>query len=411
MVKYITFGEYNKYYKYIILTTLFHLASDFLLKINNLFNEKIEKLRSHSIIHDFYFQIFISIISFILYKNTFQIQSSTINDEDKKSYKIIINIIIIVTFWILIEFIRDILYNLIILDDWILGILMISLVNYIIFKQNIYKHQKFAIGFNLIICTILQILNLSINNDIIDIIYLNNKWLIPLAIIIFIFLSFSYAYIIAKVKWFMEHKYISSQKLLIYYGVIGIIIYALICLLLSFIKCNELFENNVCEIVDDQDNFYIDNIFIYFQDLSNSDGETIKYEILIMFFGIAFYFIYIYYEVMIIYYLTPVHYFFYDSIYEFIIDTFLFIYFLINKEKEDISENIFEIVGDFLAIIGFLIYLEIIELNFCDLNYNLRKKIIERGIEDLNINFNDEDDNLLFDNDSSFSELGSKTKS
>jgi len=293
MVKYITFGEYNKYYKYIIFATLFHTASDLLLKVDNIFNEEIDNLRNHAIIHNFYCQIIIFIISFFLYKNSFQIQSSTINDEDKKSYKIIINIIIIVTFWILIELIQDILFNLIILDDWIFGLLMISLVNYVIFKQDIYKHQKFAIGFNLIIFTILQVLNLFINNEIIDIIYLNNKWLIPLAIIIFIFLSFFYAYIIAKIKWFMELKYISSENLLIYYGVIGIIIYALICLLLSFIKCNELFENNICEIVDNKDNFYIENIFIYFQDLSNSNGETIKNEILIMFFGIIFYFIYI----------------------------------------------------------------------------------------------------------------------
>ena len=219
MVKYITFGEYNKYYKYIIFATLFHTASDILLKVDNIFNEEIDNLRNHAIIHNFYFQIIIFIISFILYENSIQIQSSTINDEDKKSYKIIINIIIIVTFWILIELIQDILFNLIILDDWIFGLLiinfshiyfflklnlMISLVNYVIFKQDIYKHQKFAIGFNLIIFTILQVLNLFINNEIIDIIYLNNKWLIPLAIIIF--LSFFYAYIIAKIKWFMELK-------------------------------------------------------------------------------------------------------------------------------------------------------------------------------------------------------------
>ena len=39
---------------------------------------------------------------------------------------------------------------------------------------------------------------------------------------------------------------------------------------------------------------------------------------------------------------------------------------------------------DVFALIGFIIYLEIIELNFCKLNYNLRKYIIERSIEDSN---------------------------
>ena len=196
------------------------------------------------------------------------------------------------------------------MDDWIIGLLMITLVNYIIFKQDIYKHQKFAIYFNLIAYVILQILSYYINDDILNIIYINNKWLIPIAAISILLLSFSYAYIIAKIKWFMELKYISSQKLLIYYGVIGIIIYAFVCLLLSYIKCNELFENSICEIFDNKDNYYIENIFIYFHNLSNSNKGTIIQEIIIMLFGMIFYVLYIYFEVLIIYYLTPVHYFF-----------------------------------------------------------------------------------------------------
>ena len=35
--------------------------------------------------------------------------------------------------------------------------------------------------------------------------------------------------------------------------------------------------------------------------------------------------------------------------------------------------------GDIGSIIGFLIYLEIIELNFCGFNFNLKKNIIERS--------------------------------
>ena len=405
MVKYIKFGEFNKNDKYIILATLCHFASDFLLKENSIFSDEINNIRSHTIIHDFYFQIIISIISYILYKKSFQSQSTT-NDEGKKSYKIIINIIIIVTFWILTEFIQDILSNLNIVDDWIIGLLMITLVNYIIFKQDIYKHQKFAICFNLIAYIILQILNYCINDDILDIIYINNKWLIPITSIIFLFISFFYAYIIAKIKWFMELKYISSHKLLIYYGIIGIIIYAFVCLLLSFIRCNVLLEDSVCEIFDDKGNYYIENIFIYFYNLSKSNIETIILEIIIFIPGMIFYVLFIYFEVLIIYYLTPVHYFFYDSAYEFLYDTSQLIFSLIRKE--DLTKIIIEIVGDFFALIGFLIYLEIIELHFCKLNYNIRKTIIERSIEDSNTDIDEDDNNLLFNRDSDLSELSSK---
>jgi len=84
MVKYIQLGEYNKHYIYILLTTFFHFTSDILIQVNGLFNEKINNLRYHEIIHDFYFQIIISVISFILYKKSFQSQSNTI-DESKHS--------------------------------------------------------------------------------------------------------------------------------------------------------------------------------------------------------------------------------------------------------------------------------------------------------------------------------------
>jgi len=283
---------------------------------------------------------------------------------------------------------------------------MITIVNYKIFKQNIYKHQKFAIGFNLIIYTLLQIWNLSINDEIFDIIYINNKWLIPLSITFFLSIIFFYAYIIAKIKWFMDHKYISLHKLLIYYGVIGIIIYIVICFSLSFIKCNKLFENNICEIFDDKSNYYVENIFVYFYDLSNSGRKTIIYEIIIMFFGMIFYVLFVYFEVIIIYYLSPVHYFFYNSTYQFLCDTAQLIFCLI--EKENISEIIFEVMEDIFALIGFIIYLEIMELNFCKLNYNLRKSIIERSIEDSNTDIDEDDNNIFLDRDSNISELPSK---
>ena len=49
-----------------------------------------------------------------------------------------------------------------------------------------------------------------------------------------------------------------------------------------------------------------------------------------------------------------------------------------------------DISGDFICLIGFFIYLEIIELNICNLNHDLRKNISKRGIlkESEKIKFN-----------------------
>ena len=47
------------------------------------------------------------------------------------------------------------------------------------------------------------------------------------------------------------------------------------------------------------------------------------------------------------------------------------------------------------SFIGFLIYLEIIELNFCNLNYNLKKYINIRCIKDIYEDNRDESTNFL----------------
>ena len=80
-------------------------------------------------------------------------------------------------------------------------------------------------------------------------------------------------------------------------------------------------------------------------------------------------------------------------------------YFFV-KEGEDykifLKNFILGIIENCLIIIGFLIYLEIIELNFCGLNYNLRKNIIDRAMKDIEEVYNDEEQNeYLIDNNKS----------
>ena len=53
----------------------------------------------------------------------------------------------------------------------------------------------------------------------------------------------------------------------------------------------------------------------------------------------------------------------------------------------------FIIIADFLSSVGYLIYFEFIELRFCKLNEQLRKKIIERAHDDSRL-YNSELDSL-----------------
>ena len=56
-----------------------------------------------------------------------------------------------------------------------------------------------------------------------------------------------------------------------------------------------------------------------------------------------------------------------------------------------IHKFITDFISDILSIIGYLIYIEIIEINICNCNYNLRKYITLRGKSDSSVfgtNFN-----------------------
>ena len=110
-------------------------------------------------------------------------------------------------------------------------------------------------------------------------------------------------------------------------------------------------------------------------------------------------------------YLTPVHVSFTNSIYYFFIRIILFInnQFVEGKweSKFKYSKFFIDILCESLSFIGFLIYLEIIELHFCGLYFDLKKYIIRRSIKDINddLPFDETtiiDDNLEKDDDNIF---------
>ena len=121
-------------------------------------------------------------------------------------------------------------------------------------------------------------------------------------------------------------------------------------------------------------------------------------------------------------YLTPVHKIFYSSIYYFIIKVIAIFYnkiktnhYFNGKSKNDEKKFyifLLDILGNIIAIFGFLIYLEIIELKFCKLNYNLKIYISKRSIDDLKqsngyLGFNEEDEQSEKNKNSISSELES----
>ena len=74
-----------------------------------------------------------------------------------------------------------------------------------------------------------------------------------------------------------------------------------------------------------------------------------------------------------------------EVIYQFVIDCYIIIYKIINNiiDKTQITQFIFIIISQLFALIGILIYLELIVLRFCKLDKNIKENIAIRANEDI----------------------------
>ena len=64
-----------------------------------------------------------------------------------------------------------------------------------------------------------------------------------------------------------------------------------------------------------------------------------------------------------------------EVIYQFVIDCYIIIYKIVNKiiDKTQITQFIFITISELSALIGILIYMELIELKFCKLDKNIKE--------------------------------------
>jgi hypothetical protein len=286
------------------------------------------------------------------------------------------------------------------------------------FKIEIYNHQKCAMWFTLVPCSfkILTIVlsslgNIDINDKKHPILYIYKKLLyIPIGILFYIILIIIRAYVNTKIKWFMDLKYISPSKLLIYYGIMGTIICTSISTVTTYIKCDlsdhekKLYNYYICKIPYNGSDIkinsterYFENFKIYFDTFLgkvNTEHNNIEiiYEIIIIFLGMITFFFHKYFMIKVIQDLTPVYLVLSIPLYYIFQKIILVINNILKKgtffsnDAIDfiISKFILDYAGDLFSIIGFLIYLEIIELNFCDYNYNIKINITKRSLLESN---------------------------
>jgi hypothetical protein len=289
-----------------------------------------------------------------------------------------------------------------------------------IFNVKLYNHQK--LSFLIIIfpfifkvgTIILSIISCDDNDP--GIIYLKNKLIIPIGIILYFIILISDSYILTKIKLFMDIRFISIPEVLMYFGLFGFIICLIITFATSYIKCPH-FQKDICDIPSIENNktiYYFENYKIYFSELKNNLIEEIILNLINSFSFFLGYF----FSLQIIKFLSPIHYIFCIPLYFFFQKFFLAIINLC-KEHKLFSDNkieyilwkfILDIAGDLISILGLMIYLEIIELNFCNFNYDIRESIIIRARHDSVLDSSEKDFIFLENGDIEEISIESKNK-
>ena len=304
--------------------------------------------------------------------------------EYLKSAKGLIYYIFIIVLWViednLLLIYVDIFQD---LDFWFFELIFISLIHSKIFHTTIFSHQKLGIAISVIVGSLLKIYSicLTLLKGNTDVFYNKYRPLIAFALFYFLLIT-ARSYVNTEIKTFLDIKYISQRILLISYGIAGALLCFFTSIFTSSVSCPEVLKGYVCKKEHDG-KFYFDEINNYFE-----SGKNFLVRLIIIGLGMITFFSYIYYYTLIIKFYTPVHVIFAFPIRFFTEKTFLLIFSAIFfraqlfQEKNQWKKFLLDETGDIAAITGFLLYLEMIELHFCNLDFNIKRKIIRRGQED-----------------------------
>ena len=427
----------NKYYFSILIIILASILSDILYGINpnSAFADvhlSGKVLSKHYLIHEFW-NYSISLI-FWFYLNIKETNQSDIelstksktgwikliyHDSKHNNYDVTNSFLsfylLRIFIWVLVDQLIDYSIFLMIfqdLDFWMIEFIILSLLNKCMtYKIHIYRHQITAMLLS-IIASLLKVVSIYLSfqdkseekNEYtghLPVYYAKNNefFKICFGIIFYIILLILRSYVNLKLKWYMDIKYIPPYKILTFFGFLGFLIYLILCVIFTFIECGKKDYCIYLGIFDSNDSndfkYYYDSFSIYFSDFK----KNIILELFTILFGGLTFFIKKTYTLLVIKNLSPVHVIF-SVPFRYLLQKVVSISYSLIKKKYSknrykIYKLILDTLGDFASSIGFLIYLEIIVLKFCNLDYDIKKNIIRRSFSDIRV---DIDANESFDN-------------
>lgn len=317
------------------------------------------------------------------------------------------------------EFLNQIVYSTNdIFDYYFLNLVILTLILKFWFHENIYRHRLLAVIMVIIVSSICLISCLFINNypndenqvNFIEM-FRGEYYKIFIIILLYIIMSCLFCVGILIQKNLMEYRFISPYKIILYKGIIGILVSCICLIISSNYKCNEdilkgkkditemkIFEFYVCSN-NNTNNYYYDHFTLYFTSFHN---ERTKEAILLIIYCLLHFSCQIS-LILINKFLSPTHYLIAESTYSLM---HIPLHYLTSASYEDIKnallnkkENIdflkiynvvvhtfgtriLKFIACFFDSVGYIIYLEIIELKFWGLNKNIKKNIQQRATID-----------------------------
>ena len=323
-----------------------------------------------------------------------------------------------------------------IFDYFFLNILIMTFIFKYHYKEEIYSHQSvglFIILFisgALFVACLFEDIDLSNTNKTIWEAFDKNHYMVFIFIIIYFASSTCSCYGTIIQKRIIDYQFVSPYNIIFYKGLLGMIVSLVLILISSYIPCKKnhivnlfigninsinnnntfLFNNNFTENSNNNDNYtapplfecvvtynnntYFDNALAYINNIKTLDDKKDKY--LELFLSIPTYcvlhFITNILLIVVNKLLSPIHCLIVDSLYRLLhipIQTLQNIHIKNNTEGffyefiiQPLSTKILRVIAHFISLIGYSIYLEIIELKCCGLNRNIRKNIKKRAKSD-----------------------------
>ena len=229
-------------------------------------------------------------------------------------------------------------------------------------------------------------------------------YFIVLAAFGYLIASFLKSYSVIKAKSIINQKFISIDIIIIIMGILGLVLNIILLIISSLIPCGkDQNYRHICSSVKsnnffkkENDTYYFDNFLRYIieirDDLFPKDNEyrlrkpkDIILEIIFSFLMSVFGFYKMTFDLSIIKELGVFHLLIPEVIYQFVIDCYIIIYKIANNITDitQIIQFIFISISELFALIGILIYMELIELKFCKLDKNIKRNISKRAFEEL----------------------------